>query len=387
MPIKELAHPLPEVVDVAPLPSRHFEIETVTDVLHFEEKAWQWNESSNFFSEYDPQAGEQIVSPMCLMGWWQASCASFSSGTSLAAVAVNEGYAPSAIAPLFGQGRWSLWCEPPGACHVYEPTEFLYRDQAALACLADHLASMQTSLVLPRVFADSPTVSVLERAYSQHGQVIRRPSGSCPYIAIAHDVDAAESLLSKRLLSDLRRARRKADKLGKVRFEMVAPRSKAAFDEQWQRFLKVESAGWKGKAGTAIARDAEMRDFYRRFGEAATQLGLLRFAWMYLDEVPVGVQLAIESSRRMWLLKIGYDERFAKCSPGQLLMFETLRYAVENKLVSYEFLGNAADWTRRWTNCEREIIELAVFARGIRGRLALLKWLARKVWRRLALFA
>ena len=39
------------------------------------------------------------------------------------------------------------------------------------------------------------------------------------------------------------------------------------------------------------------------------------------------MQVAVETGGRFWLLKVGYDERFARCSPGSLLLLETIRHA------------------------------------------------------------
>ena len=61
------------------------------------------------------------------------------------------------------------------------------------------------------------------------------------------------------------------------------------------------------------------------------------------------MQMAVEDGGGLWLLKIGYDRAYGRCSPGMLLMRETIRYAAEAGLGRYEFLGCSATWTRVWT--------------------------------------
>ncbi len=333
-----------------------------------------------------PASSDVTLSPMQLVAWWQACDAAFERRSSQRAAAVYAGARPVALAPLCKSSRrWQLWQEPPGARRLYEPSEFLHRSDPALDAMAEQLVASRTALVLPRVLMQSATAKSLQRAYRGRGRVVCRPSGGCPYIEIDPTVAEAELLLSKRLRSDLRRARRKADQLGDVQFEIAAPLSENDFAGEFERFLEIEAAGWKGASGTAVGRDPDMERFFRQFGAAATRQGILRFAWMHIERARVAGQLAIESGRRFWLLKIGFDEQYAKCSPGQLLMLETLRYAMQQGLVSYEFLGNAADWTRRWTATERETIELALFPPGLRGMLAYSAWLAQKAygrWRR-----
>jgi CelD/BcsL family acetyltransferase involved in cellulose biosynthesis len=79
---------------------------------------------------------------------------------------------------------------------------------------------------------------------------------------------------------------------------------------------------------------------------------------MRLDGRAVATQLAVECAGKFWLLKIGYDEDYSDCSPGMLLMLETLKYASDAGLESYEFLGTAEAWTRRWTEQEHECVEI-----------------------------
>ena len=86
----------------------------------------------------------------------------------------------------------------------------------------------------------------------------------------------------------------------------------------------------------------------------------------------VAVQVCrIEESRRFWLLKIGYDERFARCSPGNLLVCETLRYAARQGLESYEFLGSSDNWTRVWTRDERQSVCMHIYPYNYAGMTAL----------------
>jgi CelD/BcsL family acetyltransferase involved in cellulose biosynthesis len=113
--------------------------------------------------------------------------------------------------------------------------------------------------------------------------------------------------------------------------------------------LQVEAASWKGSAGTALVADRLRLPFYRRYAQRAAEDGTLRIAVLRICGRPAAMQYASESEGRFWLLKIGYDAAFAKASPGQLLLLETLRYASNRGLASYEFLGSEAEWTRRWT--------------------------------------
>src|SRR5439155_13822651 len=110
-------------------------------------------------------------------------------------------------------------------------------------------------------------------------------------------------------------------------------------DRLLDEVFRVEAAGWKGREGTALANDSVRGMFYRRYAAAACRQGILRLCFLRIGDRVAAVQLGVESEGRFWLHKIGYDEAFAKCSPGMLLLRDTIRYAASRSLRSYEFLG------------------------------------------------
>jgi CelD/BcsL family acetyltransferase involved in cellulose biosynthesis len=104
---------------------------------------------------------------------------------------------------------------------------------------------------------------------------------------------------------------------------------------------------------------------------------------MRIDGKAISAQIAVESNSRFWLLKIGFNEEYAKCSPGTLLIHESLCYAIANGLRSYEFLGAADQWTKRWTHRERSSLVVAVCPYTPGGLLALIGDIRRYAWREL----
>ncbi len=83
-------------------------------------------------------------------------------------------------------------------------------------------------------------------------------------------------------------------------------------------------------------------------------------------------------------MKIGYREEFARCSPGMLLMAETIRYAASRGLASYQFLGNAESWTRIWTHDESQSVTIRAYPFRARGVGALAADACRAMFRRFA---
>jgi hypothetical protein len=63
-----------------------------------------------------------------------------------------------------------------------------------------------------------------------------------------------------------------------------------------------------------------------------------------------------------------------------LLMLNTLRYAAEQGLSSYEFLGYPAPWTQRWTTLIRQTVRIDAYPYSLNGVAALTKRVASHVW-------
>lgn len=263
----------------------------------------------------------------------------------------------------------------PGVEEYYEPTQFLAADHDALERLVQHLARRRSPLICGRLPANSPTVSALQQAFGRRGTIHVRPEKSWPGITLDASWSSPESHLNSGRRSDLRRARRRAEELGPLETEILRP-APEDLDRLLDIAFQIEEASWKGDAGTALSTDAARGAFYRRYAHAACRRGALRVCFLKIDGQPVAMQLAVVQSNRFWLLKIGYDSAFARCSPGLLLIRETIAHSVQEGLVGYEFLGTSESWTEVWTKDERACVSLTAYPRSVIGAAALAAKLA-----------
>lgn len=308
--------------------------------------------------------------PMTQFAWCRAAAESFSTDKSRRMVVVNRrgrmvGAAPLVAERMGGIVHGSLL----GVRELHEPMDLVYRDEAALEELVGELLSWGAPLFLERVLAESPTVKAFGRV-GRRAVVVKRPHPGCPHIALDETWGEPEGKLNSGRRSDLRRAMRQAQRRGPVTWEILKPRVEE-LPRLWETAVGVEAASWKGTCGTALLHDRERCAFFRRYVEAACGEGMLRLCFLRIGEQVAAMQIAVECSKAFWLLKVGYDPAFASCSPGNLLLCETIRHAARSGLESYEFLGSISDWTRMWTQQERACVSLRVYPVGVRGMAAL----------------
>jgi CelD/BcsL family acetyltransferase involved in cellulose biosynthesis len=173
-----------------------------------------------------------------------------------------------------------------------------------------------------------------------------------------------ESELSSSFRANLRRRRRGLDALGVVRVERCSDSA-----ERVEAGIELERQGWKGRAGTAMAQDADTRGFYTDLARVLGAQGRLALWALYLDERLIAFQFGLEHRGSYALLKPAYDESLARYSPGQLLMAEVLRDAIDRGLSQFEFLGEDMPWKRDWHPDNHAQDWLFVFRRSASGRM------------------
>ena len=279
---------------------------------------------------------------------------------------VGSAQQPTALAPLIKRRRIFSRLEMIGVKELYEPMDFLYSDHAALEVLARNLVEQRIPILLRRVPADSPAISAIQSAFRSRGVVHIVPVDPYPYIELSSDWMEPERCFNSGRRSDFRRAQRHASQVGEVSYEMLSPRPEEV-GPLLEEAYRIEMASWKGVQGTALAVDPVRRAFYTQYALAASERGILRLAFLRINGAAAGMQIAIECDDRFWLLKIGHDDKFAKCSPGTLLMLHSVKYAAGRGLKSYEFLGTVEPWTRAWTESLRRCVALRAYPFSIGG--------------------
>jgi CelD/BcsL family acetyltransferase involved in cellulose biosynthesis len=278
--------------------------------------------------------------------------------------------------------RWRM----PGAREVSEPGDALCRDAAAAERLAQLIVADGRPVDLARIPSRSPLVPALKAAIKGRGRLSVRPATPSPTIALDSAWREPESRFSSRRRSDFRRMARRAAEFGDLRCETLAP-APDEFDALFDEAIAVEARSWKRAAGTAIACDPAKEAFFRRYLRAACARGEARVAFLRLDGQAVAMQLAVEWGGRYWLFKIGYDEAFARCSPGSLLMLHALRDAAERGLTAFELMGDAEAWIADlWTRQAHECVRLRTYPYSLAGAVASLgdafAWLRSRLRRR-----
>jgi CelD/BcsL family acetyltransferase involved in cellulose biosynthesis len=297
--------------------------------------------------------------------WIQACVDALAPSEDLCFVSIGESGTERALAPLVATGHLGR-VGFLGVEAFNEPMDVLAVDEEARDELCAELARRRLALRLARLPAHTGTVQALERAYRGRGVVVVRPCQGSPLVRLDESWCEAESHLNAKRRSDLRRARRRAEKIGPPSIEVHAP-DEDALAPILEEVLAVELRSWKGAVGAAILQDEERGPMLRRFAVLAARAGILRLALLRIGTDAVAMQFGCVHGGAFWLLKVAYDQEFRRCSPGQLLAATTIGRAAAEGLERYEFLGVPEDWTELWTNDEQACVTLRTFPYRPRG--------------------
>lgn len=309
-------------------------------------------------------AADRATLPTQDVPWALASAAAFDG--EIASFPQGPPGERDAIAPLERRaGRLSLL-----GAEMYEPCDLLAASEDALAALAEDLVADGTGLVLGRIPSGSGTVAALRAAVGGKGLVRVDEGTGHPQIELDERWEEPGGGLSSSRRSALRRSRRKAEKVAAVEIDLLAPTVEEV-PELLDLAFAIEARSWKGEAGTALLQDPPRAAFIRRYAEETARRGTLRLQFLRLGEEAVAMQIGVEWKEQLWLLKIGYDQAHSSASPGQILLAESVADAARRGLRSYQLLGEAAEWTRAWTEDEHRCVAVRVYPASARGAVAL----------------
>lgn len=128
------------------------------------------------------------------------------------------------------------------------------------------------------------------------------------------------------------------------------------------RFGELESAGWKGAAGTAVSINNKQGEFYSEVLRRFAHSNQASVHELYVGDQLAASRLLITSEHMAIILKTAYDESLARFAPGRLLLYRVIQDSLENQPgKSIEFYTNATPEQAEWATYGCTIKNLQIF--------------------------
>jgi CelD/BcsL family acetyltransferase involved in cellulose biosynthesis len=181
-------------------------------------------------------------------------------------------------------------------------------------------------------------------------------SGTGCFLKVAGSFEDYLARIPARFKRNLRRLGRKVEDLGEVTAHFHTGDATRA--EHLEAFMRVETSGWKGRVGTAIATDPRHTAFFRALTRRLTELGWLEWHFLCVDGKEIATHLAVRMDRTLTLYKIAYDEAYSSCSPGNILFEKMIRHAFGSGLVDEINFLSDEPWMKNWGLSRRSYYDL-----------------------------
>jgi hypothetical protein len=351
----------------APTPATDLQVHLIQDYESFIELEPIWNRLVD-------ESG--IDHPFILYEWVRTWWDCFKPEGSLFIVRVTQGSKTVALAPLMVDcGR--MYGYPVrrlrGIANVYtERFDFIVTNRPEESCriIWKFLASRSKDwdvLELRQLPPDAHALVTIPRMVIDDRFLVGTwESTHGPYIPIIRSWDEYRKSLSPKYLAKLRGRLKGLSRFGPVTHEVIQGGEGLA--QAIDDALRLEGAAWKQKAGTAIVCDPKREAFYRKMMLSAAQQGSLRLYFLLVKNARVSVKISLFCRNKLYVLKTGYDPRFAAGAPSHVLCWRLLEEAWSLKHNEVDLLGAVERWKMDWTDDVRRHSWLFVFPNRMSGR-------------------
>jgi O-antigen/teichoic acid export membrane protein/CelD/BcsL family acetyltransferase involved in cellulose biosynthesis len=207
------------------------------------------------------------------------------------------------------------------------------RERASLAIegLLDGLSENGQSLFLLRFLPETgPTADAVRAAVAFTGRSLTRVESHGR--AMLRSGESAESYLTSSLsakkLKELRRQFRRLGDEAPTAFREA--REPAEIAAALERFLDLETQGWKGESRSAMRFHEDQLRFVRELFSGRAAKGEARILELFVGDKVAASGLVLTSGRQAWFYKVAYDEALSRCSPGVQLTLELTNRVLED---------------------------------------------------------
>ncbi len=212
--------------------------------------------------------------------------------------------------------------------HCYLTTPLVRRDMGreTVAAFLDWQAADRSRLLhIPQISAGGPVDDLFTELLACRGslRVVRDRYARAAIVRRSSIDDVYRIGCSRKRRHELRRLERKFSESGNVKLDVWNPNEDPA---PWiEDFLRLETSGWKGEAGSALAQSTANRNFLESMICGAAITGRLQMLRMRLDARTVAIKINLLSGGGAFCFKIAFDPQLARFSPGVLLEIANLR--------------------------------------------------------------
>jgi CelD/BcsL family acetyltransferase involved in cellulose biosynthesis len=203
----------------------------------------------------------------------------------------------------------------------------------------------------------SPTMAQLAKPDKRLAAIAFQSSAE-NYIEVPKDLTVFHERLSSKFKRQLRTGLKKLEAFPDLRF--LCREESRSVHENMRRFEVVENAGWKGRENTSVKAMPANARFCQLAAERYAAAGWMEWNFIEGDGTTIGAHYAVRVRRTIYLLKIGYDERYSSFTPGNVLIEKAVEHAsAAGDVDEVNFVADC-EWHRHWAMARRELHDVII---------------------------
>jgi CelD/BcsL family acetyltransferase involved in cellulose biosynthesis len=219
-------------------------------------------------------------------------------------------------------------------------------------------------LVIQRMLASSPSVSLAGIAFANDAEVRVLSTGKAPYLALPSSWDEYLGSKSASFRQAYRNSCNRLERAGKV--QILVAEQEISFETAFDHLERLHALRFDGGAFSRPGYSA----FHRLFARRMLARDGLYLAVLMLDDRPIAARYDFVHGSKIWSHQGGWDPEFAVMRPAAVMTGAVIQWGIERGLREYDFLAGEHGYKERWASGERELVTLsAVNRRTVRGRV------------------
>jgi hypothetical protein len=230
-----------------------------------------------------------------------------------------------------------------------------------LSVFFDYLAAIPSAypvLSFKYLQENSPTVLYFSRGKNKM-TVVKQLVGYEDLMPLPDSAAKYNESFSQNFRKYFKSNTKKLNEFGEAKF--IIDDKSSSPSENTNKFLNVEDKNWKGRRSSSLKSNPSDSALFTDAAEKFDKYGMMQFNFLEINGKVIAAQYAIRSNRTLYLPKIGCDEDYLSCSPGNLLLYRVIESACDSGNFDDLNLMSDSAWHARWNVKPRPFYNLLVF--------------------------
>lgn len=246
-----------------------------------------------------------------------------------------------------------------------------------------HLTHLKCPLVLEGVKRDGTVTRRLNELLNIRGwSAYEQLTDICPWVRFSGQSweDHYNALGSTHRRAQ-RKKRRAAEKTYRIKYRQVETESERT--SAFETFLRLHYKRWSGRHGSEALSSRAIVKFHEEISRVALEHQWLRLSTLSFDGESVASIYGFVYKERFYYYQAGFDAEYARYSPGQMCLEESMKAAFGDGVTTYDMLHGYEKYKFLWARESSQLTRYLAYPPTLRGVIGVLLWHVREYTKRL----